>query len=515
MSSDHPTEPNPASLAGLSLSIFKDLLANLTHDLVLQTHRAEKLLRTQQQQQLARIAATAAASSSSSLPEDASAPQMPSGNPLATVPPEILCPRCSLPRHTPETLSQGTILLDNGEKKKFCTKPPFHNARGHDIYGIPFPNPGSSSGTKKSKKDAMAAAAAQEAASNGDTPSSSTPAPNGDASDPPAKVGKNTGISYFKCPNCDQEKVASTRFAAHLEKCLGLAGRKSSRQALAKMSGSGSGSGSPMLLPTDSSSGKLGSRKPSPEKNGRATPVPGDDSSARGPLSAVPALNSVASGSASSTPKKKKKLSAASTSGDNANLNQPPQISKGSNPVVPILPAAPSFGSPSTSVSGLGKDSSVPPKKRKRKIENGEDSDLHPIAKPKKLKLAAASSSAVPSSNSGSSSYPGRLSPDTPKKSTPIKIKAKAASPTPSDPSLSPTMTKKKIIKKPSNIAPDGSVPIKKKKPTIGRPTKIAQAPSTSPVTPHLGIAGNSVHGTTPPSTMARKGLPAGPGSIN
>lgn len=39
------------------------------------------------------------------------------------------------------------------------------------------------------------------------------------------------------------DKIAAARFVAYLEKCLGLAGRKSSRTALAKINGSGSGGG--------------------------------------------------------------------------------------------------------------------------------------------------------------------------------------------------------------------------------------------------------------------------------
>ncbi|PWW78440.1 hypothetical protein C7212DRAFT_293462, partial [Tuber magnatum] len=346
--------PSPNSIAGLSLSIFSDILSNLTHDLVLQSHRQEKL----------RSRAHLADSSSSSL----------------TSLSETTCPRCNLPQHTAQTLQS----VDTADKKKFCSRPPFQNTPYHDIYGNPFPAINNSSA--KEKKSAAASAAAVAAA---DSP---TPDPSDTAA--PAPKGKNSGIVYFKCTSCDNEKVASSRYAAHLEKCLGLSGRKSSRAAVVKMNSS-SGGGSPMLAPVDAPGGRNGngngngggngkqggSRKPSPEKK---SPVPPpavlngaeETKTLLPPPITTPLATVIVSGGGSvppitttttaattttATPKKKKKKAAV-----------------GANVPVPIPPTAishddhdkdPKNKSRDTSISQPTKDAPAPPKKRKRKAE--------------------------------------------------------------------------------------------------------------------------------------------------
>lgn len=52
--------------------------------------------------------------------------------------------------------------------------------------------------------------------------------------------GKNytvNNLPSYDCVNC-QKTIASTRYAPHLEKCLGLAGRQSSRVASRRIGGS-------------------------------------------------------------------------------------------------------------------------------------------------------------------------------------------------------------------------------------------------------------------------------------
>ncbi|KAL9541741.1 hypothetical protein PS6_010163 [Mucor atramentarius] len=44
-------------------------------------------------------------------------------------------------------------------------------------------------------------------------------------------------LPSYECVNC-QKTIASTRYAPHLEKCLGLSGRQSSRVASRRMGGS-------------------------------------------------------------------------------------------------------------------------------------------------------------------------------------------------------------------------------------------------------------------------------------
>ncbi|KAI5778709.1 hypothetical protein EDC01DRAFT_331229 [Geopyxis carbonaria] len=439
------------SLADVCFSIFDDLLANLTHDLVLEHHRSEKLLRTEQQQHLAHLAATNAAATvingTSQPPEDTTTPRMPPSNPLATVPTEILCLRCHLPRATSETPSSGSA------GKKFCAKLPFHNVGGHDIYGNPFPN-SNGNGTKKSK-----------AGASGDSPN-----------DLPAgtKLGKNSGIAYFECTSCNSNKIASHRYAAHLEKCLGISGRKSSRAAMQKMNnssnGNGSGSGSPMLAAVD----KAASRKPTPD-----TPTVED-------APALPTPVPAAAVAPAPTPKKKKKPSA------------PVIAPKDPTPV----PAGPT-SAPAPSTAG-------PQKKRKRKLEptDAADSDA-PIAssKPKKQKLAA-STAPAPAVADG-------------KKNALSKFKSKVGSPAPS--SLgdrhspipnSPNMVHPSLPKKP---------PKPKPQPRGGHggaensPKKIKKL-SSKPVKLAAG-GGGGVAAKKPPTTatsgkgvggVARKGPPGG-----
>lgn len=342
---------------------------------------------------------------------------MPPGNSLASLPTEFLCPRCHLPRHTLETMAQGlTVTLESGEKKKYCSKLPFQNVRGHDIYGNPFPTVTVSKDKKAKALKEAPATGGTETPGIGDSPAASTPQASGDTpaapGELPVKTGKPniSGIVYVKCTSCDNEKVASTRFASHLEKCLGLSGRKSSRAAMAKMNnstnGNGSTGGSPMLTPADlpkPSAGIVGSRKPSPEKKGSPTPS--------GELLSKPAATS---GSVNSTPKKKKKAPAQD----------------------PSAAAQPS----DSTAPNIAKDPSAGPKKanRKRKAEStlgsgdgpGDDGPATAftgppsgtpnsviILKPKKQKLAP---------QPGSS----QAQPSFEKKSQLSKFKNRAGSPT-------------------------------------------------------------------------------------
>ena len=223
------------------LSIYNDILANAIHEVVHEAHRAEKLLRTQQVQLTAAAEVPKAASTGEQ--EDKVPEQRPIGNPMAVFPKEIICPKCKLPRHTLDTLANGTGAKE--DKKKYCSKLPFQTRPLHDIYGNPSPTVSVSAKEKKAKAQqaaAQAAAAAENA--NGDSAAGDT-LPGGEAG-PAISIPngrKPDAVVYTKCPNCSTEKIAIARFSAHLEKCLGLAGRKSSRAAMAKMSGSGSGSG--------------------------------------------------------------------------------------------------------------------------------------------------------------------------------------------------------------------------------------------------------------------------------
>ena len=308
------------------------------------------MLRTQQQQHSALMASQA-----NPLAPPSTAPQMPPNNPLSTAPAEIICTRCNLPRHTLTTLHATPTTLPSGERKKYCLKRPWQSTPGADIYGIPFPS--SSSNAKKSKNNTKSA----------DTPPGDLPA---------AAVNgkKDSGIQYFKCTSCDNDKVASTRFAAHLEKCLGLSGRRSGRAAMQKLNG-GSGTGSPALFPTDSI--KVASRRPSPEKSGKPSPAPEPIVN----TAPVPPLHPTQQ---QGTPKKKKK----------------PLLHAGDEDT-PLISAT---------------SSNAPPKKRKRKIDV-EGTNIDGPKKPKLGSQTPSFSGIVPGS-------PGL--PKKPKTGTPKKVAAAA-----------------------------------------------------------------------------------------
>ncbi|KAI8885469.1 hypothetical protein K501DRAFT_215655 [Backusella circina FSU 941] len=65
-------------------------------------------------------------------------------------------------------------------------------------------------------------------------------------------------LPSYECVNC-QKTIASTRYAPHLEKCLGLAGRQSSRVASRRMGGQSPFSSDDMSSPSNNSNNNNGS----------------------------------------------------------------------------------------------------------------------------------------------------------------------------------------------------------------------------------------------------------------
>ncbi|KAF2839884.1 hypothetical protein M501DRAFT_1010885 [Patellaria atrata CBS 101060] len=280
---------NGADLAEFAGSILEDCLFNIIHDIVLSTHRSEKLLRMSSAAVLATQAAEATASSDpSSLPPPAkgSFPQPPPirvetpgavydngrihlrGNPFKTTP-EVFCPQCKLPRLLYPISGAGSRVPDF--TKEYCTKHPFQQKPGHDIYGIAFPVDQSN----KTKKERELLKQQQKAQDGTSTPGSQDSGALEDKDKDITSINKlaPTGkgahyIPWHTCPNC-KRSLLITRFAQHLEKCLGISGRQSSRNALAKIQGSQNGtqngtpSGSRMGTPAPA-----GKDKKSPVKKG-------------------------------------------------------------------------------------------------------------------------------------------------------------------------------------------------------------------------------------------------------
>lgn len=74
-------------------------------------------------------------------------------------------------------------------------------------------------------------------------------------------------LPSYDCVNC-QKTIASTRYAPHLEKCLGLAGRQSSRVASRRMNGSPfSSDDNNTASPSDSNTSDVYERKKKKNQN--------------------------------------------------------------------------------------------------------------------------------------------------------------------------------------------------------------------------------------------------------
>jgi ribonuclease P/MRP protein subunit POP1 len=195
------------------------------------------------------------------------------GNPLKTTP-EIICPHCKLPRLMHPIMGKG--MQNPDLTKEYCMLYPWVQRSGHDVYGNPFPTDMAKS--KKERELIKQQQKNQEKESVGTPGSQDTDMAGGDTKE----IKLNTGgkpasyIPWHTCPNC-KRSLLITRFAQHLEKCLGISGRQSSRNAMAKLvgqNGSGSGLGntplgSRMGTPVPGSQDGLSSAPVRPSKNGK------------------------------------------------------------------------------------------------------------------------------------------------------------------------------------------------------------------------------------------------------
>ncbi|KAK0662011.1 Ataxin-7-like protein 3 [Lasiodiplodia hormozganensis] len=255
MSEDSKAQGPGLSFADIAAGIVEDCLYNIIHDIVLQTHREEKLQRMQSAATVAEQAAIAehqenaeksTTGKGSSAAASANNPQPPSvridtpaavydngrvtlrGNPLKTTP-ESVCPFCKLPRLKHPIAGVGSQLPDLS--RQYCTRHPFVSRQGHDIYNNPFPTD-----MAKTKKERELIKRQEK----DNTPGGSQ---QGDDSQENslsklAAGGKPASyIPWHTCPNC-KRSLLITRFAQHAEKCLGISGRQSSRNAMAKLSSS-------------------------------------------------------------------------------------------------------------------------------------------------------------------------------------------------------------------------------------------------------------------------------------
>ena len=147
------------------------------------------------------------------------------GNPLYTTP-EVLCPTCRKSRLLYPTIGKNSQPPEPG--KDYCAKKPYIQKDGCDVYGrsLELKEPPKN---KKSGKDSK----------------TKDPSPdNSDKSDGSRINGKASGklsvatIPSGKCPNCIRY-MALNRIAPHLERCMAVGGRQSSKNAMIKMSSQG------------------------------------------------------------------------------------------------------------------------------------------------------------------------------------------------------------------------------------------------------------------------------------
>lgn len=239
--------------------ILEDCVQNIIYNTAQSCHRSEKLLRMQSAATQAESLALAtvepqsqknnAPSSQPSIPiADTTAAKYENGrvflkgNPLKTTP-DIICPHCKLPRLMHPIMGKG--MQNPDLTKEYCMLYPWVQRPGHDVYGNPFPTD-----MAKSKKERELMKQQQKNAEKESvgTPGSQDTDMAGGGDNNGKEIKLNTGgkpasyIPWHTCPNC-KRSLLITRFAQHLEKCLGISGRQSSRNAMAKLAGNGAGSG--------------------------------------------------------------------------------------------------------------------------------------------------------------------------------------------------------------------------------------------------------------------------------
>ncbi|KAK5114692.1 hypothetical protein LTR62_002265 [Meristemomyces frigidus] len=175
-----------------------------------------------------------------------------------------LCDTCRLPKQLDPPLApkvRGTTT-EPSSSIQLCERRPWARRPGYDIYDNPFPKADATARqpTKKEREAAKAKAVegtpASEEAQNGTGPPS--PSENGGeqstrkgekkASKIDEKLKNGTYVPWQTCPSC-KRSLLITRFAKHLEQCMGLSGRQASRNVLLKMSATpgGSRAGTPVL----------------------------------------------------------------------------------------------------------------------------------------------------------------------------------------------------------------------------------------------------------------------------
>ncbi|EMC94523.1 hypothetical protein BAUCODRAFT_35742 [Baudoinia panamericana UAMH 10762] len=248
-------------LKQIATKLLQDLFDNVIHDLVINEHRKHKLM-------------LAALDPQTKLPH---------------------CDNCKLPRLLDPPLAPKVrgATSDPPSDTQYCDRKPWSRIPGHDIYGNPFPKADATGrpptkkereAAKNAKKDGFEGTpASEETGQNGTGPPS--PSENGEQPDRKLEKGekkankideklkKGEYVPWHTCPQC-KRSLLITRFAKHLEQCMGLSGRAASRNAMAKINGS---------TPMGSRSGTPGPSQDSASKTGAGDDDDDDDLAVKGP----------------------------------------------------------------------------------------------------------------------------------------------------------------------------------------------------------------------------------------
>ncbi|KAI9730174.1 MAG: hypothetical protein M1818_008268 [Claussenomyces sp. TS43310] len=258
------------SMNQLAHNVLDDVLYNIIHDIVLNTHREEKMARANSAaiivEQLAAEKAAEPTPSASESPKEAVKASTPAaiyedgciyirGNPLSTTH-EIRCPKCGLPRLLHPTEGVGAQAPEEGIT--YCKRQPYIIKPFHDIYGQPFPREDIKPSSRKNASS-KAQTSSQPEASSFEGSATSTP--------PPAKGSKPVAaFPNVKCPSCSRYSEVRS-FRRHLRACMGISNRQSNRTATLKASSNGLGSRTDSTPPRSrKGSPMLGLAKKSPKK---------------------------------------------------------------------------------------------------------------------------------------------------------------------------------------------------------------------------------------------------------
>ncbi|KAI6089150.1 hypothetical protein F4821DRAFT_232260 [Hypoxylon rubiginosum] len=251
----------------LAHAVLDDLLYNIVHDLLMKTHRDEKIARAATA--AIRVEKLALDASDSSIPDirpdvkvetDAAVYDegkvLLKGNPLATTK-DIVCPRCHLPRLLYPTDGKGSRKPD--PSIIYCKKHPYIDKPGYDIYGQTWVAQGPGRGKKKKDMEKKL-----EQNSDSQTPTPEGGTGGGGAASRPPNMLSFPSATCSKCKRC----ILVTRLNNHMGSCIGNSGRNASRAAAQKISNGSNANGSADGTPPSSQKGTPhpSSRANSPRK---------------------------------------------------------------------------------------------------------------------------------------------------------------------------------------------------------------------------------------------------------